>query len=64
MAAQHWHWLAGASALFVMIFSGVAEKRRHNRRQLDDIGWMPWRGIQVAAVFAILLVVILVVKNR
>jgi len=63
MAAQHWHWLASGAALLVMVFSGVAEHRRSRRSRLDDIGWVPWRGIQVVAVFGLLLVLILSVKG-
>lgn len=62
MSAQHWYWLAGGVALLVAVLAGVAEHRRHHRKRLDDIGWVPWRGIQVAAVFALLLILILALK--
>ncbi len=62
MHAQHWYWIAGGAALLVAIAAGVADGRRQNRDRLDDIGWVPWRGIQVAAVFALLLVLILALK--
>ena len=56
MKAQYWYWIAGAVALLLAIVSGVAENRRNRRESLDEIGWVPWRGIQVAAVFAMLLI--------
>jgi hypothetical protein len=62
MFAQHWYWWAGGAALLVAILAGVAESRRLRRERLDDIGWVPWRGIQVAAFFAMLLVLILALK--
>lgn len=62
MKAQYWYWVAGAVALLLAIGSGVAEKRRSRRDRLDDIGWVPWRGIQVAAVFAMLLILFFALK--
>lgn len=62
MHAQHWTWIAGGLALLVAIVAGVADHRRNRRRRLDDIGWVPWRGIQVAAVFALLGAIILGLK--
>ncbi len=62
MHAQHWYWLAGGIALLIAVVAGVADARRHRRNRLDDIGWMPWRGIQVASVFAMLAALILALK--
>jgi hypothetical protein len=62
MLAQHWYWWAGGAALLVALVAGLADARRLRRERLDDIGWMPWRGIQVAAFFAMLLVLILALK--
>jgi uncharacterized membrane protein len=62
MQAQHWYWLAGGIALLIAVAAGVADARRHRRNRLDDIGWVPWRGIQVAAMFALLGVLILALK--
>ena len=63
MTAQHWHWYAGGVALLIAVAAGMADHRRHKRDRLDDIGWVPWRGIQVGAVFALLLVLILGLKG-
>jgi hypothetical protein len=63
MTAQHWHWYAGALAALIAVVAGVADHRRNNRSRLEDIGWVPWRGIQVAAVFALLLVLVLALKG-
>jgi hypothetical protein len=64
MQAQHWTWIAGGCALLIAILAGVADHRRQRRDRLDDIGWVPWRGIQVAAVFCFLAAAILAVKLR
>lgn len=53
MHAQHITWWAGGIALAIAIVAGVADWRRTNRKKIDDYGWMPWRGIQVAAMFAV-----------
>lgn len=63
MDAQYWTWLtAGAVLLLLAIGAGVADHRRQRRRHLDNIGWVPWRGLQVAAVFGLLIELILVLK--
>ena len=62
MHAQHYYWWAGGTALAVMIFAGVADWRRNNRKRIDDIGWVPWRGIQVAALFAAIAILVLAMK--
>lgn len=55
MSAQHWYWVCAGAAMLVAVIAGVADVRRSRRDQLDRIGWVPWRGIQVTAVFAGLL---------
>jgi uncharacterized membrane protein len=57
-------WLAGAAgvAAVLAIAAGVAESRRIRRHDLDRTGWVPWRGIQVAALFATVLLAILAWK--
>ena len=60
--AQHWYWWAEGAALLLVVVAGFAEHRRNRRERLDAIGWVPWRGIQVAAVFAMLAVLILALK--
>lgn len=62
MTTQHWIWGADGAALAVAIAAGLAESRRVRRHDLDRTGWVPWRGIQVAALFAALALAILAFK--
>lgn len=62
MTTQGWLWGADGAALAVAVLAGVAESRRNRRRHLDDTGWVPWRGIQAAAFFAVLALTILAMK--
>jgi hypothetical protein len=63
MTTQAWYWTADGFALAVALLAGVADWRRvHRRKGFDDIGWVPWRGIQVAAAFAVLVFAVLAVK--
>jgi len=62
MHAQHYYWWAGGIAFAIMIFAGIADWRRNHRRKIDDYGWMPWRGIQVTAMFAAIVILILAIK--
>ncbi len=54
MSAQQWIWTADGAALAVALIAGVADWRRVNRSRIDGWGWMPWRGVQVVALFAAL----------
>jgi uncharacterized membrane protein len=64
MSAQQWFWIGcGAAALLIAVAAGIAEGRRQRRDDLDRTGWVPWRGIQVAAVFAMLGVLMLAIKS-
>mgnify|MGYP001164638467 CR=1 FL=1 len=38
----------GAAALFGL--AEIADWRRRNRRDVDNVGFMPWRGIALASV--------------
>jgi hypothetical protein len=63
MTTQAMLWTADGAALALALAAGVADWRRtHRRRDLDRPGWVPWRGIQVAAFFAVLLFSILALK--
>ncbi|PVX28185.1 hypothetical protein [Sphingomonas pokkalii] len=48
-------WCAAGAAVLVAIASGLAEHRRRRRRDLERVGVMPWMAIQMAALFATLL---------
>ncbi len=53
-------WTACAVALALALAAGIADWRRtRHRRSIDAVGWMPWRGIQVATFFAALAFAIL-----
>ncbi len=52
MTTQEWMWAGDIAAFLVALVAGLAEWRRTRRANLDDPGWIPWRGIQVAALFA------------
>lgn len=54
---------AAAAALAFAILAGVMEARRMRRRDFRKVGWMPWRGLQVAAFFLALLFAVLAVKG-
>lgn len=63
MTIQHWLWTGAGAALALAVLAGAAEWRRtHRRRAIDAVGWVPWRGVQVAALFAVLAFVILALK--
>ena len=52
MNVQAVFWTGAGAALALAVTAGVMEARRTRRRTFDDVGWVPWRGIQVMAFFA------------
>jgi hypothetical protein len=54
--------LSAASALLVLI-SSVADRRRHKRTKLDQVGIMPWTGITVFSVLITVLAAALAIKG-
>ena len=62
MTTQAGFWTAAGAALVLAVAAGLAERRRSRRRNLEDLGWMPWRGIQVTSFFAVLACAILALK--
>ena len=59
MTAQQWCWGAAGVAFVLTVVAALADRRRTRRDSLDEVGWVPWRGVQVAAMFAVLLLAIL-----
>lgn len=55
MSIPEWLWGADGAALALMLVAGVAEHRRHHRRDVNGYGWMPWRGLQTAGFFALVI---------
>ena len=63
MAIQADFWTGAGVAVAVAVISGLMDWRRNRRRDLDSVGWVPWRGIQAAAFFAALICVALAMRN-
>ena len=61
---QGWLWGADGAALALVLVAGVAEHRRHYRRDVNAYGWVPWRGLQALAIFALLAFTIIALKTR
>jgi hypothetical protein len=51
------------SALVVLV-SSLADRRRHNRVSIDDVGFMPWTAITVFSVLATVLSAALAIKGH
>ena len=48
--------------MVLTVVAGVAESRRNRRGDLDRTGWVPWRGVQVMALFGVVIFSILALK--
>ena len=51
-------WTGAGVALALAVLAGGMEWRRSRRRNFDAVGWVPWRGLQVVALFAALACVV------
>lgn len=47
-------WIAAGVAGAVAVAAGLADRTRTRRRELDRIGWVDWRTVQMAAMLALL----------
>lgn len=57
-----WSGLSLMSALLVLI-SSFADRRRHQRANFDDVGFVPWTAITVFSVLATVLSAALAIKG-
>ena len=46
---QHKWWLVAGAAVLVAVWSGIADHRRVRRDDLDRVGFVDWRTVQIAA---------------
>ena len=44
--------LWGAAMLLVALIAFLGDRRRMRRRQIDAVGWMPWRDVAALSLFA------------
>ncbi len=44
--------LCAAGLLVVSCLASLGEYRRARRKQVDRVGWMPWRDISIITLFA------------
>lgn len=42
-------WIGVGAALALAVIAGVGQARRHRRRNVDDVGFMPWQMVQMLA---------------
>lgn len=61
---QDWLWTADGACVALALLAGVADWRRLRRNRIDDWGWVPWRGVQVLALFSAAALTMLLVHSR
>ncbi|MET0270696.1 MAG: hypothetical protein ABW173_09735 [Sphingomonas sp.] len=45
------YWIAAAVCAVLAVTAASAERRRARRRAFDRIGWVPWSGLVMTALF-------------
>lgn len=61
---QDWLWGADGALVALALLASAADWRRLRRDRVDGWGWMPWRGVQVFALFAAAGLTMLLVHSR
>ncbi|WP_374943466.1 hypothetical protein [Sphingomonas sp.] len=56
-------WVAAAVALAVAVMAGLADRGRKRRSDLDRIGWVDWRTVQMLALMGMAISVAVAVKG-
>ena len=62
MTTQAALWTLAGAALVVAALAAWGEHRRQRRRNLDEVGWVPWNFIQVMAGLVTLVAAVLALK--
>lgn len=57
-----WVAIAALSGVIVVI-SSIADRRRHQRTDMNNVGWVPWTAITVFAVLSTVLAAALAIKG-
>ena len=63
MPVQAFLWWTAAAAVLVAIGTGWADRRRARRADLDQVGWAPWGGLSVLALFVAVLALAFAVRG-
>jgi cytochrome c oxidase assembly factor CtaG len=56
-------WAIAGFLLLLALLAAFAEHRRKNRRDLDNVGLMPWNFIQVIAFLCAVVAAVLALKS-
>ncbi len=62
MTTQAWLWWTCGVSAAVAALAALAEHRRNRRRDLDNVGWVPWNFIQILAFLGAIVAAALAVK--
>jgi hypothetical protein len=62
MTAQDMLWAVAGGALLLAVLAALGEHRRSRRRNLEQVGWVPWNFIQVVAGIAAVIAVVLALR--
>ncbi|WP_397604720.1 hypothetical protein [Sphingorhabdus sp.] len=60
---EHIWTVSSVMSASVVLVSSLADRRRHNRANIDDVGFMPWTAITVFSVLATVLSAALAIKG-
>lgn len=63
-AAQRFGAAWSAACLVLALLAGWRERRRARRHDPDAIGWVDWRGVQMLALIALAVGLLLVWKGQ
>ncbi len=61
--AEHIALATAIVAALGVLISAVADRRRHNRKRIEDVGFMPWTGITVFGVLVAVMAVAFAIKG-
>ena len=62
MTTQLVYWSAAGGAAILALGAGLADRARMRRRNLDRPGWVPWPLVQIAAIFAVIILAVFAVR--
>jgi hypothetical protein len=61
---DHFWVIAAIFCALIVLVSIIADRHRHNRTRIEDVGFMPWTGMTVSGVILTVISIAFAIKSE